>query len=150
MPHLDFILLIYMGSHDLLHGFHVFFFSKQWCSWCLFFMSILQAVVIMRNYSDQILDVALGFKWLRNCRNPKENNFQEKFWKLLSYLSRTLYVIKIIITFRVELSLFTQRSQSGGSCKKIDVFLDLWRKNSDLRKCCLLSKPQHNHDSTRP
>ena len=26
MPHLDFILLIYMGSHDLLHGFHVYFF----------------------------------------------------------------------------------------------------------------------------
>ena len=26
MSHLDFILLIYMGSHDLLHGFHVFLF----------------------------------------------------------------------------------------------------------------------------
>ena len=24
MPHLDFILVIYMGSHDLLHGFHVY------------------------------------------------------------------------------------------------------------------------------
>ena len=24
MPHPDFILLIYTGSHDLLHGFHVF------------------------------------------------------------------------------------------------------------------------------
>ena len=28
MPHLDFILLIYMGSHDLLHGFHVYLFIK--------------------------------------------------------------------------------------------------------------------------
>ena len=31
MPHLDFILLIYMGSHDLLHGFHVYLlFSEIW------------------------------------------------------------------------------------------------------------------------
>ena len=25
MPHPDFILLIYTGSHNLLHGFHVYF-----------------------------------------------------------------------------------------------------------------------------
>ena len=29
MPHSDFRLLIYMGSHDLLHGFHVF---RSWCN----------------------------------------------------------------------------------------------------------------------
>ena len=32
MPHTDFILLIYMGPHDLLHGFHVYFsFLKAPC-----------------------------------------------------------------------------------------------------------------------
>ena len=31
MPLLDFILLIYIGSHDLLHGFHVYFLLFELC-----------------------------------------------------------------------------------------------------------------------
>ena len=53
MPHLDFILLIYMGSHDLLHGFHVYFFKASLGDECL------REIVVSNKTPAQIIFVVL-------------------------------------------------------------------------------------------